>query len=406
MTGGENYFEKIFQKLSFANFKRYVNSLDPMVEYYSYSLNNNTSTLASDPGFYFEVIDQNSITKINQLIYRPTSEIPTQFSGQSVIGYDYEQARLNVKYELNRYRGEYEPVFTNILSCNSGFTFKRNDIAKVTLANVVINPKIDNNLTIKNFNHIKVADSRLLDLESDSTYLAKYATISEVAINQAEYFLLRGNWDWGFHYKYSNKSEFAPVSGALRVEEDDSFIAKLISLPETIELEDFEVTTLNKTQELKDVDLDQIELVVKEGQILVEGYININNVLTRYLIEDGISQKFSEFLINSTSYIGNYLSIQQYVEDYIKQNVLKLYDVSTNEFFSKNVNDLISAVGATNVNTIAFYFLNDQERFKQGYALNRALQINNTSRLILKFSFNKKPGSSLAVSPKITVKFI
>ena len=406
LTGGENYFEKIFQKLSFANFKKYVNTLDPMIEYYSYSLTNNVSTLASDPGFYFEVIDQNSITKMNQLIYQPTTEIPTQFSGQSVIGYDYEQARLNVKYELNRYRGEYEPVFTNVLSCNSGFTFNRNEIENVTLANIVINPKIDNNLTIKNFNHIKVADSRILDLESDSTYLAKYATISEVAINQAEYFLLRGNWDWGFHYRYSNKSEFTPVSGALRVEEDDSFIAKLISLPETIELEDFEVTTLDKTQELKNVDLDQIELVVKEGQVTVEGYINVNNVLTRHLIEDGISQKFSEFLINSTSYIGNYLTIQQYVEDYIKQNVLKLYDVSTNEFFSKNVKDLISAVGATNINTIAFYFLNDQERFKQGYALNRALQINNTSRLILKFSFNKKPGSSLAISPKITVKFI
>jgi hypothetical protein len=147
-------------------------------------------------------------------------------------------------------------------------------------------------------------------------------------------------------------------------------------------------------------------MVVKEGQTIVEGYINVNNVLTRYFIEDGITQQFSDFLPNSNTYIGNYLTVQQYVEDYIKQNVLKLYEVSTNEFFSKNVKDLISAVGASNVNTIAFYFLDDKERFRQGYSLNRALQINNTSRLILKFSFNKKPGSSLAISPKITVKFI
>jgi hypothetical protein len=332
--------------------------------------------------------------------------VPTQFSGQPVLGYEYEQARLNVKYELNRYRGEYEPVFTNVLSCDSRFTFTKNDIEPVTLANVTINPRIDNNLSIRNFNHIKVADSRILDLESDSTFLAKYTTINEVAINQAEYFLLRGNWDWGFHYRYSNKSTFTPVSGALRVEEDDSFVAKLLTLPETIELEDFEVLTLDKTQELKNVDLDQIEMVVKEGQTIVEGYINVNNVLTRYFIEDGITQQFSDFLPNSNTYIGNYLTVQQYVEDYIKQNVLKLYEVSTNEFFSKNVKDLISAVGASNVNTIAFYFLDDKERFRQGYSLNRALQINNTSRLILKFSFNKKPGSSLAISPKITVKFI
>ena len=407
LTGGEKYFEKIFQKLSFANFKRYVNSLDPMVEYYSYGLDTNgTSILASEPLFYLEVIDQNSILKANQLIYQPTAQVPTQFSGQPVLGYEYEQARLNVKYELNRYRGEYEPVFTNVLSCDSRFTFTKNDIKPVTLANVTINPRIDNNLSIRNFNHIKVADSRILDLESDSAFLAKYTTINEIAINQAEYFLLRGNWDWGFHYRYSNKSTFTPVSGALRVEEDDSFVAKLLTLPETIELEDFEVLTLDKTQELKNVDLNQIEMVVKEGQTIVEGYINVNNVLTRYFIEDGITQQFSDFLPNSNTYIGNYLTVQQYVEDYIKQNVLKLYEVSTNEFFSKNVKDLISAVGASNVNTIAFYFLDDKERFRQGYSLNRALQINNTSRLILKFSFNKKPGSSLAISPKITVKFI
>jgi len=406
LTGGEKYFEKIFQKLSFGNFKRYVNSLDPMIEYYSYSLGSNgNSVLADQPLFYFEVIDQNIITKVNQVIYQTTPQVPNQFSGQSSIGYEYEQVSLNLKYALNRYKGEYEPLTTTVLSCNSTFYFSKNNILPLSLANILINPEIEKNLSIRNFNHIKVADSKILDLESDSTYLAKYPTIDEVAINHAEYFLLRGNWDWGFHYRYSNKSKFTPVSGALRVEEDECFVSKLLTLPETIELQNFTVLILGKDQELKDTDLDQIEIVVKEGQFLVEGYINLNTVLTRYFIEDGISQKFSSFLSNSNTYIGNYLTIQQYVEDYIKQNVLKLYEVSTNEFFTKNVTNIVSAVGASNINSISFYFLDDKERFRQGYSLNRALQINNTSRLILKFSFNKKPGSGLAVSPKITVKF-
>jgi hypothetical protein len=379
-----------------------------MIEYYSYSLDSNgNSTLANDPGFYLEVIDKNSISKINQLIYRPTESVPTQFSSQPIIGYEYEQARLNVKYEVNRYRGEYEPVVTNVLSCISKFNFEKNEISEIKLANTNINSLIQNNLTIKNFNHIKVADSRVLDLESDSSYVSKYALIDEVAINHAEYFLLRGNWDWGFHYRYSDKSTFTPVSGALRVEEDDSFISKLITLPETIELEDFTVLTLNPTQDLENVDLNQVEIVLKEGKTSVQGYINVNNVLTRYLIDDGITQKFSEFLINSSGYIGNYLTIQQYAKDYIKQNILKLYEISTNDFYSKALTNLTSTLpGVENINTITFEFLNDKDRFKQGYALNRGLQINNTSKLILKFNFNKKLGSSLAISPKITVKFI
>jgi hypothetical protein len=147
--------------------------------------------------------------------------------------------------------------------------------------------------------------------------------------------------------------------------------------------------------------------VVKENNSSVQGYINVNNVLTRYLIEDGITQKFSEFLINSSTYIGNYLTIQQYVEDYIKQNILKLYEISTTDFYSKAVKSLTSPIdGVTNINTVTFEFLNDKDRFKKGYALNRGLQINNTSKLILRFNFNKNPDSSLAVSPKITVKFI
>lgn len=408
LVGGENYFERIFQKLSFAAFKEYVNSFDDMIEYYSYSLNTNgISQLANDPGFYIEVLDQDTIRKSNQLTYESTDSIPTQFAGLTNIAYEYEQANLKSSYEVNRYRGEYEPVVTNILSCNSKFSFKKNDIEEVSLANVRINPKIDNNLTIKNFNHIKVADSMVLDLESDNTYLSKYEAIDEIAINRAEYFLLRGNWDWGFHYRYSNKSNFTPVSGALRIEEDDSFVAKLITLPETIELEDFEVIELGPNEKFEDFDINEFEILVQEGQLTVQGFINVNNVLSRYLIEDGISQKFSDFLIASNSYIGNYLNIEQYVRNYIKENVLELYEISNKEFFTKDITSAASNIpGVQNVNTLVFEFLNDKDRFKQGYSLKRGLQINNTSRLILSFNFNKKNGSSTAVSPKITVKFI
>jgi hypothetical protein len=201
------------------------------------------------------------------------------------------------------------------------------------------------------------------------------------------------------------------VSGALRVEEDNSFISKLITLPEMIELEDFVVTTLTGAQDLDNVNLDNIEIVIKESERFSEGYINVNNVLLRYLIEDGITQKFSDFLISSNTYIGNYLTIQLYARDYIKQNILKLYKLSDNEIYSRLFAGVDATLfnipaGATSVNTIAFEFLNDVDRFKKGYALNRGLQINNTRKLILRFRFNKSPGASLIISPKIIVKLI
>lgn len=408
LTGGEKYFEKIFEKISFAQFKKYINRFDSnsIIEYESYS--DNSGVTNTDPNFYLEILDHSYIQKKNQVIANYTASIPIQFSGQENIGVDYESANLSKKYELNRYKGEYEPVTQNYSIYQSNFIFKNNRINNLTLSNTKINSDTDTLLTIKNFNHIKVADSQILILESDDTYLPVYPKINEVAIGQADYFLLRGNWDWGFHYSYSNKSQYLPVSGAKRVEEDNSFIAKLITLPEFIELENFIVTTIEPDEDFNIVDISTIEMVTKETPLAVEGVINVNNILTRFLLEDGISTKFNEYLINSNEFIGNFNSIEEYIKQYIKLNILKLYDIDTNEFYSKQNTTLIAAnqQSGSNPNTIEFVFLNDQQRFTQGFDLLKSLQINKKDRLILKFSFNKKQGSGSSISPKIKIKFI
>jgi len=416
VSGGEKYFEKLFEKISFSKFKQYVNSidltnnsLDPFIEYLSYSLDSNgNSVLSSTPNFYLEVLDQNSIEKVDQVISIPTDSIPVQFSQLESIGFDYELATLPKTYLLNRYKGEYEPIVRNSVSFKSNFTFSKNQIADLSLGNVRINGSVESLLTIPNFNHIKVANNMILDLESDDTYDSKYQRINEIAIGQADYFLLRGNWDWGFHLKYLNKNQYVPASGALRVEEDECFVSKLINLPEFIELENFQVVTVAENVELTSVDISQVEMVVKETPINVEGYINVSNALTRYFIEDGISAKFNEFLINSNEYIGNFNSIDDYVREYINLNLLKLYEIYENVFFFKENASLVSTVtqSQTNPNTIEFVFLNDQQRFIQGYDLLKALQINKRERLVLKFNFSKKPGKGLSISPKIKIKFI
>ena len=115
------------------------------------------------------------------------------------------------------------------------------------------------------------------------------------------------------------------------------------------------------------MNVDLIELVIKETNDAVEGIINLNNILTRYFIENGIESKFNEFLINSAEYIGTFNSIQDYVKEYIAQNILELYDVDQVEFYKKSDASLISSLSVTNVNLISFQFLTDTHRFNQGY---------------------------------------
>jgi hypothetical protein len=408
ILGGEKYFEKLFQKISFSQFKDFANSLNPIIEFESYSLNQNkVAVLSSSPNFYFEILDSSEITKVSQIINQVNEDRPTQFSFEEIISYNFEEAPLQgLKLRLNRYKGEYEPLSKDILYCNSSLPFTKNNIGSISLANVQFNINIDSFFKLTNFNHVKVSPIKILDLEEDQAFFPRYEKIGEISVGRADYFLLSGNWDWGFHKKYLNKTEFIDVPGSLRVEEDENFLGKIISLPEEIELEQFNVLELQEDQLLTNIDLSQIELVVKEGLQTIDGYINLNNVLTRFLIEDGISQKFDEFLVNSNEFIGNFSSIEEYVKEYIKINILRLYSIKSTEFFAKENANLISSINPENANSFEFNFLSDQQRFVQGYRVLNSVGINNYERLILSFRIQKPVNSGLNLSPKIKINFI
>lgn len=405
--GGQKYYEKLFEKLSFARFKDYVNSLSPIIEYESYSLDSNLSPiLSTSPNFYVELPDQKEVIKSSQIIVNSDQDKPTQFAFNPNIGYVYEVANLNNPIALNRYQGNYEPITKDLLFCNSSFIFYKNQIETIKLGNVTFNTNIDDLLTVKNFNHIKVADTKILTLETDAAYTPVYPLINEIAIGQADYFLLTGNWDWGFHKKYLDAATYLPVAGSRRVEEDENFMGKILNVPINIELEQLVLTTLTADQKLEDVDLTQVEMAVKENNSTVEGLINLSNVLTSYFLSKGIAQSFNDYLENSSDYLGNYNSIESYVKDYIKLNLLRLYELETAEFYAKADATVVSTQTVTNVNTVQFEFLTDAQRFTAGYSLLKTTKINKSDRLIIRFSIPKNLNSGLLVSPKIKIKFI
>lgn len=403
--GGEKYFEKLFEKLSFSKFKKFINEFNPIIEYSSYSIINGVSTLNESSNFYVEILDPININKKNQVIPVINEDRPTQYSFNSIISYNYELSNLSNSLELNRYQGEYEPLSISLLHCNSNFKFYKNKISDLTLSNTKLNTNINNLLTIKKFNHIKISNTKILDLESDPSYLPEYPLIDEIAIGQSDYFLLRGNWDWGFHHNYLNKSESAPTSGAIRVEEDECFLGKIVIVPESIELENFKITILSETQSLSSIDLSKEELVLKENSQTFDGYINLNNAITTYLLNDGISEKFNNYLIAKNEFIGNFNSLEDYIKEYIKLNILKLYSIETTEFYVKRDASIFSQ-NTVNPNSINFVFLNDSQRFTQQYQQLKDVQINKFERLILNFSIKKNLSAGFNISPKIKIKFI
>jgi hypothetical protein len=399
---GELYYENLFQKISFGDFKNRTNSLDPFIEYYSYSFDG-TNAIQEVTNWYSEISDTSNIIKKDALITQVDEDRPSNLSAQNVIGFAYEKVNLDNSYEINRYDGGFSPLFKELFTFNSKLQFQANQIEALESANIRFNIGLDRFLNLQNFSHIKVSDRKILDLESDEQFDPNYDLVGETAIGRADYFLLGSNWDYGFHYKYSGKNARVPVAGSLRVEEDNCFVSKIINLKESIELEQFSVQI---AQTIEEINIDDIEIAYVQGESSIEGYINVNNVITSYLIGDGIQSKFDQYLVNQPEYIGNYESIEQYTRDYIKINLLKLYEIESVELYTKDDPTLVDPTGETGQNLIQFEFLNDTQRFDQGFKLNRSSRINKKDRLILKFELNKKLNSGTSVSPKIKIKFI
>ena len=202
---------------------------------------------------------------------------------------------------------------------------------------------------------------------------------------------------------YTSKSTKIPVSGTLRVEEDSSFISKIIQLRDIIELEEY---TIDKVNDVTKININDYEIAYQENNASVVGKINVRNALISYLIQDGISTKFTEFLINQPDYIGNFETIEEYVKEYIRLNIIKLYEIIEVEFYTKEDKTLDEQSLQSNQNSIEFRLLNDSDRFNQGYKLNKNMEINKLDRFTLGFEFSKAINSGTLVSPKIKIKFI
>ena len=404
MSGGKGYLESTFRKLSFGEFKNRVNTLDPFIEYESYEYDSSTLTYtkSSQAGWYSNIPDISNVTKVDAILPTVDSNKPSNVSFEKIIGYRYSRASMDNSYEINRYEGGYSPIFKNLFVFNSKFNFTSNDIDNLDSANVKFNLNPNEFLKVKNFSHIKISNTKILDLESNESFDPKYELTGEIAIGRNDYDLLLSNWDYGFHYGYLSKTQNNPVAGSLRIEEDQSFIGKLISLKDEIDIDQFKISQVD---DLNLVKVSDIEIAYEETDDSVEGYINIENALTSYLISDGISAKFNEFLVNDIEYIGNNQSIEDYVKKYIKSNISKLYEIVTIEFYTADDRTLTNQ-NTGNVNSIQFSLLTDDERRNLGFKQDNNLQINKTDRLLLKFKFSKKVNSGLLVSPKIKIKFI
>jgi hypothetical protein len=193
-----------------------------------------------------------------------------------------------------------------------------------------------------------------------------------------------------------------------------SYIAKLIKMPASVYLFNYEYNNVSINS--LNGNYSQQEVAYQEDLQTVNGIINLANTAVRFLASTSLSSNLKATFVDANDnpitqneeFLGN-LTIDQYVDQYIRQNLLGLYQIDTIEVWVlnvKNVTSSISGSSGANPNTVQFVNLTDSQRAAQGYTLLKDVQINKLGDFLLSFSINKPSDSSLSVSLNIKISLI
>ena len=393
--GGNNYFQKVFENLSFAKLFQLLDKNQSVISWESYTngILNNYKTLS------IEIVDADTISK--STIISITPDQVTEGSLNTVAGYDLAEVP-STSYEINRYSAEYEIITKPIAGFKYNFSINANSLPG---ANICLNPEVDNFFIIPDFEYVKYSSQNILALENSKNYSAVYSLINETPISRTNFNSLSSSWDYNYHFESLNKSESIGVAGSKRVVEDYSFISKLLNLPTEFILEDF--TSIELTQSLFNASqATEADIVYANYREQVKFKINKSALITKHLSNNGLRSEFQKFfkyddgsqITSDSDFLGE-LTFEEFLSQYCLLNLIKLYQVESFEFYE--LDDRTIQGNLVEFNQVSYNSLNNL-----GYNLIKNIRINNTKSSIVEGSILLKPNTGVKLVPKIKIKFI
>ncbi len=450
-NGGYNQFTNRLTDVSFGEIFDAVNEGSPSIIYETIledgsQLRNTDGTLAQT--FSIELRAQADILKSIYVGVLPDPAKPTTFNLTDVVGYDLSLQKTPRITPIARHAGYYEPYALSLLSFRD--PYQNLDFENVTggasstgsalipdtaykikvmelckYKNSQFNSSDENFGQIQNFFYHKVNEedpSSILELSRESAFPSLYPLINEIGIDYRDFYLFSSNWEPSYFTKSIDKSQIQSVIGTRSMFERKSFFgSKYLKVPETIVLETFKPdpfikaairqpslikgtfmhqdqasVTVNK-RIIRSEGVRQVRAVKKKPSAPVETFYLFNEKrLIEYLFPS-IKQEFQKY-INPLFGWGNLETLDDDVEQYIRENILKLYKIDKIEFYS-----LASRTKAGSDYTTAE--LTNAEKVNNGLTINDniASKTLNTNPFDLKLIYNKRTGFSESYGFSVTI---
>ena len=444
LGGGYNAYENRLTNIGFAEIFDSVNQGNPIVIYETIDSSGNR-VLNSDGSlsqtFGIELRSQEDILKSVYIGILPDPAKPTVFNLTDVIGFDLSLQTKPRITPIARHAGYYQPTALSILSFrdpyenidfNSGITggvddeaYKLKVLELCKWSNTQFNSADDNFGQLQNFFYHKVNEqdpSTILELSADSAFSSLYPLIQEIGIDYKDFYVFSSNWEPSYFIKSIDKTLIESIIGTRSMKEKKSFFgSKYLKVPEEILLETFSPDPFIKAA-IKQPDLingtfmhQDISSVIINKPVI--NTVGINNtraikkqasppVINFYLL---IQKQLKEFLfqpikdeflkyVNPLFGWGDLETLDDDVNRYIEENILKLYKVN-------NVDVYTLASRSDVPSDFSTAKLNNLQKITAGLSINNNVSSKtiNTNPFDLRLIYNKRTGFSESFGFSVTI---
>ena len=376
--------------------------------------------------FSLNVEDGVEVVKTSNLYPEVDTNKPKSFKlSNQVIGYDIKERGEYFAF-LTRQNGMYEPNMKEIVTFTEAFSeFKIDDETVETLDERILGKalykKLNGCKTL--FNVGQVSDSTLdeswgiiknhffhkvneidtegvIKLSEADELLPKYELINEIAIDRINKNVFKSRWEKDYYVRSLSGGDRSLIPGTKNIVEEKSYIgSSVIKTVDSYSLFRFTSQMYKTVEELNDIRAfgtseHEINFTENKTEIIADFYLSKNVIKT--LDSAGVRNTIQQYVQVEDSF-GKIDTLDDDVNNYIAENILKLYSISGIEFYVTESKKLTTEFVESS---------NEPSASTGGYVLNNnfTYKLDPTNPLNFRLIYNKRLGFSYKIKPLIKIK--
>lgn len=404
LNGGSEYTKNRLEEISFASIFERVNN-DQNIQYYTVDKNG-----ISTGYFKFNFIELDRINKNTRVLVAEDTDKPEVYRDKGLIGFDLETTTETET--IFRHRGNFEPKTRKIFN----YWVREDEVMTnhygidFVLANTRLGIEYEYFGEIDNLFYSKISTSEILKINTTSSYRSLYPLIKEVAVDKKPYWVFNSNWDNSYYDLYTGTNVKTSIEGTNELIEQKSFLgSKVMNTPKVFEIHTFNDTEVifEVVEGLQSTDVSNLSTKVENKSSILQDSnktklkieINAAARLVREMLEN---DAIKDFQLLKDLGISRFANLSQdkllvEVENYIRHNILPLYQVSAIELYEKETAN-------ENIDPLFRIDLTELQKIQTGYKVSKNTNVtkkNNFEFLITETLDTKKyKAFSIAITLK------